>query len=347
MSRCYQAAPGVELVALDNGAVLFRSDTVSCRLEGTSASLVAGELWPRLASWRALDDLAAALPDYAAASIAGMLDELAGAGLVHARSGPPPAPAATSPAGLALAALGVDPADAAERLAALRLGVFGLGRVGALLAEGLAQAGVGGLLLADPGIEDRLAATVGRVAASAPATRLLPAPGQWSREAVADAVADLDLTICVIDRGHLAARHWVNQAALATGRPALFGELTLAGALVGPLVLPGESACYMCLRMRHLATLDEFANAFAYERELDARRQPDPDRPIFPGLAEACAGLLIAEAVKLLFGPLRPGSINAVLELEILEPALRRHVLLQRPDCPHCAGLDTAVRVGA
>jgi bacteriocin biosynthesis cyclodehydratase domain-containing protein len=200
----------------------------------------------------------------------------------------------------------------------LRLGLFGDGALAARIAEALERAGYArvdfhGTTDADTGKSHAL-----------------------SRERVAALAGDYDLVIAAFDRGWLAARHWVNRAALATGRPALFAELELTSALVGPLVLPGEGPCYMCYRMRRIAMSDTFSEAFAYEQHLDGLRRADPERPVLPGLREAAAGLVVAEATRLLFDPLVAGLVGRVVELDGLSYDLRRHEILPRPDCPHC-----------
>ena len=53
------------------------------------------------------------------------------------------------------------------------------------------------------------------------------------REVVYDVVERCDLAIACWDRGMSAAEHWVNQAAIEFGTPALFGEPARRAALPG------------------------------------------------------------------------------------------------------------------
>ena len=165
-----------------------------------------------------------------------------------------------------------------------------------------------------------------------------------SRQAIFEAAEQLDLLIVAVDRAMIAARHWSNQAALATGCPALFVDVAAVEAVIGPTVLPGETGCYTCFRMRHLATLNAFEEAMTHEHHLDARRDPQFERPAFPGLTEIAAGSAVTETFRLLFPPLLPSLANAVLRIDPLSAAFERHEVLRQPDCPHCRGIDVAVR---
>ena len=68
----------------------------------------------------------------------------------------------------------------------------------------------------------------------------------------------------------LAARG--HEVTVATSRhlPALYGQIAAARALVGPLVVPGETACYMCWRMRAIASEEDFEAAMRFEELNDA-----------------------------------------------------------------------------
>jgi bacteriocin biosynthesis cyclodehydratase domain-containing protein len=286
-------------------------------------------LRPHLDTWAGQGALVRLLPDYRAGDVKGLLDEWAAAGLLL-RRGSTPRCTPDTPLVPVLMALGLEQDDIEARLGAVRIGLFGEGRLHGLIRGSLETAGFPRVEAYASGAEE------------AGEGGSLP----LSRERVEALAADLEVLVCVSDRGQLAARHWVNRAAIATGRPALFAELELTQAFIGPLVLPGEGPCYMCYRMRRIAMSEAFADAFAYEQHLDRSRRADVSRPVLPGLAETAAGLVVLELVKLLFGPLTPSLSAQVAQLDGLTLAFQRHEVLPRPDCPHCAGVLSAVRVG-
>ena len=335
----YRAASSLDAVALADGAVLLRSDMSSCRLEGASAAVFVENILPRIRDWAGIDAVMGNLIGYAKSDVVALIEQLTSSGLIHKRSQVPPDSTRVTAARV-LAELAIDEGACLERLRTLRVGIFGLDIVGRLIGDSLVTAGIGTLLLADP---ERQHLAEGHFA-NADQTKIALAPPELSRPVVEALAAELDLMVVTFDRSFLVARHWVNRAALATGCPALFVDVSLAEAVVGPTVLPGETGCYMCFRMRHLATSDMFSEVMTHEQFLDAKRDSAGTRPIFPGLAELVAGIAISESIRLLFGPLVPAFANAVIVVDPLEARFHRHHVLRQPDCPHCKGVDVAVR---
>lgn len=316
----YRTVGTLRAIALGDDALLLKSDHASCRIEGASAKPVAEVIIPALSSWASLDDVCARAGGYARDDVAGLLDSLVEARLVITRSDKPPGDAAQAAAALSvLADIGIDETAAAKRLATLRVGVVGDGQHARWLVQSLGAQAVGTIRAL--GVEEDL-----------------------TRDGLAAAAGELDCLLVAVDAARLSARHWANQAALATGCPAIFVDVASTEAVVGPTVLPGETGCYLCFRMRHLATRDAFTEAMAHERDLDEAREPVSDRPSFPGLAPMALGALLAEAFRLLFGPLHPDLANAVLVIDAIEATQVRHEVLRQPDCPQCRGIDTAVR---
>lgn len=324
----YRATSSLDVVELPDDAILLRSDASSCKVEGESARLLASEVLPRLGDWMGIDELSERLAGYDLESLAALLDSLVEARLLLSRSEPPPR---LSPEARVLADIGIDEGLCARRLAEVRIAVLGSGAAARLLTEWLGRLGAGTI--------HRFAGADG-IASEDQA--ILP----LSKESLVGLSAELDLMLVAVDRAMLAARHWANQAALATGCPAVFVDLAAIEGVVGPTVLPGESGCYTCFRMRHLATSDLFTEVMAHERHLDARKDAGFERPAFPGLELVAAGAALAEATRLLFAPLTPSLVNAVLRIDPLSGSFERHQFLRQPDCPHCAKIDVAVRSG-
>ena len=306
-------------VHLGDDALLLKSDHASCRIEGASARPVTDAIIPALSDWASLDEVCKRAKGYAQEDIAGLLDSLVDARLVIRRSAKPRTDGQRAGALQVLADIGIDEDAAAQRLATLRIGVVGSGENARLLSEAFEKAGVGEV-------------------------RKLGREETLARESLLSIARELDCLLVVEDAARLAARHWANKAALANGCPAIFLDISSTEAVVGPTVLPGETGCYLCFRMRHLATRDAFLEAMAFERDLDKTREPVADRPSFPGLAQMALGAMMGEAFRLLFGPMRPDLANAIVVLDALEGTTARHEVLRQPDCPECRGIDTAVR---
>lgn len=314
----YRMTSSLDVVQLPEGAVLLRSDLGSCRIEGESARLLAVEVLPRLSEWTVFEDLAAALKGYDPDDVRSLLDSLVGSSLLLKSNG---IPDGSTKGARFLAELGFGELASERRLTSVRVGLAGRTRGALLIQNALEQFGVDSITAFGE-----------------------PDQPALSKEAMFAAAEHLDLIIVAVDRAMLAARHWANQAAIKTGCAALFVDISALEAVVGPTLLPGESSCYTCFKMRQLATSDAFGEVMAHEQYFDALKNPNIERMGFPGLSEMAAGAAVAEAVRLLFPPLTPWLANAVLRIDPSTLSFERHDVLRQPDCPHCRGTDHAVR---
>jgi bacteriocin biosynthesis cyclodehydratase domain-containing protein len=106
---------------------------------------------------------------------------------------------------------------------------------------------------------------------------------------------------------------------------------------VGPLYVPGESACYECFRTRRASNVDE-GRGFLALQDVAA------PLPAAAGLEQAVAGLAATLALRWLVhgDQFLPGTWYA-LELHP-QPSLEAHVLYRVPRCPVCSGLAVAAQ---
>jgi bacteriocin biosynthesis cyclodehydratase domain-containing protein len=100
-------------------------------------------------------------------------------------------------------------------------------------------------------------------------------------------------------------------------------------AVLGPTIMPGETACYHCYEMRAGGA----AAALASDRA-----NPPKKGPNIAGIAAAIAGQLLAlEAARLYskdFG--RPAALGAILVFDCRLTTLTTHRVLRHPQCPIC-----------
>jgi bacteriocin biosynthesis cyclodehydratase domain-containing protein len=358
-------APGIDSIAHEESLVL-KSDFVALRLEGASAVMVGQRVIPFLDEWRRIDDLCSHLSDYNPVAIRSLAEQLVSAGVLSASDTGPSGPADDSPWHSLLEVLGVPVGDALARLRGLRVAIFGLEHIGGQIALQLAQLGVGTFALADPGpIRTGDLVSLPLIGEPGPKSNRQEAIAQFlatrsfrpavrmfqgetlGREEVREIVAASDFAVGTFDRAFGACHHWINTACLETGIPAVYCDLQGIRAYVGPVVFPGETACYMCWRMRYLATRDNFAEAMAYESAMDKRKAPQASsRPLFPPLVGWAASLASLEILKIALGLAVPRTANRVLELDGLDLTMQEHRFLHRPDCPACEGIVQAVKRG-
>ncbi|WP_405529175.1 TOMM precursor leader peptide-binding protein [Streptomyces avidinii] len=225
---------------------------------------------------------------------------------------------------------------------AIRVRVRGSGRVGAVIAAVLAGAGVGRVEVLDGGRVEPAdvapggldPASVGRPRAES-AGRLVreSAPGRAPR-AGEDEGAEPALALVVVaprDGLHAwapdpdTAADWVG-----AGIPHLYAGVLEGTGLVGPLVLPGTTACAGCMER------DRVDRDAAWPRMLVQWRSAHRRRAAAPcdlGLSTAVAGLAAAHALAFLDGRL-PASTAARWEAALPTLHWEHTPLLPHPDCP-------------
>lgn len=284
-----------------------------------------------------------------------LLGRLAEAGLIADGSAgrPGKAGAATSADGALdplradLASLSVidpQPDGALRRLAArraLRVQVRGAGRVGAAVAALLSASGVGRVEVLDSGSVEPWEVSPGGLPAEAvgerravAARRLVgrSAPGgrapRTTRSESDEKGHEPGLSLVVVTpRDGLAA--YLPDPALAeswitTGTPHLYAGVLEATGFVGPLVLPGGTACAGCVQEARTDREPMWPRMLAQWRSGAAEALPACDL----GLATAVAGLAAAHALAFLDGEL-PASVGARFEASL--PLLEWRAERMRP----------------
>lgn len=204
-----------------------------------------------------------------------------------------------------------EPGGALERLAArrsMRVQVRGAGRVGAAVAAVLSASGVGRVDVLDGGCTEPWDVAPGGLPEEAVGERRDVAARRLVRRVATGAPpraggeAGLSLVIVaprdgfdayVPDPG--AAAEWI-----ATGTPHLYAGVVEGTGVVGPLVLPGGSACAGCLALRRADRDPGWPRMVAQWRS--GRRSTAVACDL--GLATAVAGLAAAHALSYLDGGL-------------------------------------------
>ncbi|MEU4726996.1 MULTISPECIES: TOMM precursor leader peptide-binding protein [unclassified Streptomyces] len=224
----------------------------------------------------------------------------------------------------------------------IRVRVRGSGRVGALIAAVLAGAGVGRVEVLDGGRVEAAdvapgglgAGSVGRLRAEA-AGKLVreSAPGRAPRAGEAEGPEPGLALVVVAPRDGLqawapdpdTAADWV-----ATGVPHLYAGVLEGTGVVGPLVLPGATACAGCMERERVDRDTAWPRMLVQWRSAHRRRA---SAACDLGLSTAVAGLAAAHALSFLDGEL-PASTGSRWEAAL--PALHWEPTPVRPhpDCP-------------
>ncbi|MFD5419743.1 ThiF family adenylyltransferase [Streptomyces sp. NPDC127069] len=233
---------------------------------------------------------------------------------------------------------------------AIRVRVRGSGRVGALVAAVLAGAGVGRVEVLDGGrVEPADVApgglgpgSVGRLRAEAARALVREsAPGRVPREGDPEGPGPEVALVVVTPRDGLQA--WAPDPAtaadwVATGTPHLYAGVLEGTGLVGPLVLPGVTACAGCMERERVDGDPAWPRMLVQWRTAHRRRER---AACDLGLSTAVAGLAAAHALAFLDGRL-PASTGSRWEAAL--PALHweRSELSPHPECPCGASVPAA-----
>ncbi|MCU7924491.1 MAG: TOMM precursor leader peptide-binding protein [Candidatus Thiodiazotropha sp. (ex Dulcina madagascariensis)] len=356
----FTLTPGTEVVTLGTGNVVFRSPAQSLQLEGESARLFADRIVPMLDGQTSVKAISGKL-SIAHDGLSSQLQMLADAGVLVKRTQPTPADTTrniATPFHDLLQSLEVSHERVVKRLSEMRIVIIGVGSSGAQIADQLARVGIGRLVLADPfrcrnddlsvmpilpqnavgsfradvlveALKERGLITDQSIEADTEA---------FSETHLLDICRNADLLVCLPDNHLGRVRHWVNRIALQTDIPALFGEMNGHKAIAGPLVIPNETACYMCWRMRYLACAEDFTESMALE---ESRNESDAgtllEEPTLPPLATILAGIMSTEALKAMLAIGTPSLAGKTVEINAWNLDLGRHHVLRRPACPVCA----------
>ncbi|MGW5778603.1 TOMM precursor leader peptide-binding protein [Streptomyces sp. NPDC003863] len=253
-----------------------------------------------------------------------------------------------------------EPDRAARTLAArraLRVRVRGAGRVGTAVAALLAAAGVGSVEVLDAGRVEPWETSPGGLPAESVGERRATAArrlvGRWTREAgrpggpgrpggtrgrcersgSGEGRGEPGLSLVVVTpRDGLGAyvpdpvpaEPWVS-----TGTPHLYAGVLEATGVVGPLVLPGGTACARCLQEERTDRDPVTPRLLAQWRS----GAPHPLPACDLGLATAVAGLAAAHALAFLDGDL-PASTGTRWEASLPLLEWRAERLRPHPACP-------------
>jgi bacteriocin biosynthesis cyclodehydratase domain-containing protein len=284
-----------------------------------------------------------------------LVDRLARAGLVDdARGGGPAADSLRTkeevlqrlrPDLASLSLTTPEPGGPLARLAArraLRVRVQGAGRVGALLASVLSGAGVGEVDVRDVGRVQPWDVAPGGLPAESVRERRDTAARAAVRRAAPDrpprhahspgsGAGEPGLSLVIITPRDDVAVHAPDPRAaeplMASGTPHLYAGVVEGTGVVGPLVLPGESACAGCLHEDRTDRDPVWPRLIAQWRSGRARQIGACDL----ALSTTVAGLAAAHALAFLDGA-SPSGTGARWEVSV--PGLNWH---SRPVRPHPA----------
>lgn len=350
--------PAASVTPMDDG-ILLQSDLGSYQLQGRDIRVFVTDVMPMLEQNKTLEEICAALADYDNDSIASVINVLKECGLVEEIS----------------ESADVPPWPAHERfirqwkseeandggLHQKRVLITGLEPWAIKAADELATVGIAHLHLIDHGVitEDDLLfhrAFSDRHLGMNRAEALkdtLQACTAWC-----DVTIETDITLSdtgvfepqrddtwdlvMITLGNEAqyAIKAISEYVQHKGLTALYGAVDGLESHVGPLVVPGETACWNCLRLRKIGASENPALSHVLENSALENQLSNRARSVLSPMVSVNGHQLAMEAIKLLSGFTRSDLSNHVRIQNLVTGESEQHQIIPVPWCDVCGGPD-------
>ena len=244
--------------------------------------------------------------------------------------------------------------DPQKALKNARVAVIGVGRLGSIVASNLLSSGVGRLRLIDArpvGNHDigpvytqqdhgarRAEAARWRLGQVNPFVELSTADGEIdTAENLKQTIGDCDLLIVCEDEPAVKIFEAANEACLQKKIPWLGVGLSGVQGVIGPLVIPGETPCYRCYKLRERGNAPHVDEYTSFEDYLRA----NPDHQVKQGSLRAFDSLIgslaALEVVYALTNISDPKSLGNLLVVDLLSFDIEAHPILRLPRCPVCS----------
>lgn len=255
----------------------------------------------------------------------------------------------------ASAAPATHPEEIQARLRDSRVVVLGCGGLGSWTLSGLACAGVGSLVLVDDDVVELSnlnrqilfrRADLGARKATVAAQALAAFDPGLDLEAVCKRVRSKADVAALLDGADLLVEtaewppydlsRWINEACTEAGVPHISAGQAPPILRVGPLYVPGVTACHEC---QEAATREAFP--FAAELEAFRRSRPAPMAATLGPASGLIGSLLAMEALHWLSGLAEPATFGACLGIDLETLRVRSEPIARRPGCPVCATAPT------
>jgi bacteriocin biosynthesis cyclodehydratase domain-containing protein len=221
-----------------------------------------------------------------------------------------------------------------ERLAIARVLLVGSGLFGLSIADLMHRSGVGGLAVIDASVTGAPSADW-RIAHGADAiiTESMDALGQR----VDEAVDSVDLVICATVGVAGGVLSMVNRICCAAGTRLLLASSSEGRLDLGPLVQPGETACYECALLREQSLSSAAMENLLYRAhaETESARQRTIGEAV--PVTTMYAALVATEAVRVLTGIAAPTLLNHMTSVEGVRGSMRTNRIPRVPRCPVCS----------
>lgn len=346
--------PFFHVVPFSDGRVQLRSAYRALVISGAGAPELIRLLFPLLDGTRTQDEIVAACSGHAPDAVRHALAVLQEKAVLEDAADIDDA--VLSPADRAAFAEQVrlfssfvgNPARCQAGLQVKRVTLVGLTPLGVATARQLADCGVGSLQLVPTSPSEAAAGSAlvdeSNGSGSHCLVHLAPPAGDAIESSLSAACAGAHLVVVPNDGPGPGVNRMVNDVCLSLKVPWLPVVLFGNDVAIGPLVVPGESACFTCYELRMKGNLVFAEEYLAFEEHLlrgDGSRVSQGALNVYPGVV---AGLAAIEAVKFLTKFTYPLAFGRLIRFNFVNYQFIVHPVLRLPRCPRCGPIQPLVR---
>lgn len=222
----------------------------------------------------------------------------------------------------------------AERLNRQSLAILGVNCIARQLAASLTASGVENVRVLDhPRLRNlRFFDEAGTLKAGQWPASLRP-PEKWKNEVDPESLGCL---IATSDFGGHEAMHEWNRFCVQCHKHFLPVVLQDLVGYVGPLVIPGETACLECVRMRRSSHLEDYELQRITE---ESAFEGQGAIGFHPSMASILGDLAALELIKFYSEALPQPKVGTLIEVNLLATGLTSRKVLKVPRCPACSPL--------
>ncbi|MDH5762612.1 MAG: TOMM precursor leader peptide-binding protein [Nitrospinota bacterium] len=143
---------------------------------------------------------------------------------------------------------------------------------------------------------------------------------------------EVDLLIACLDVPDHMFFQAVNASCLETDTRWMHVSLSGTRGLMGPTIIPRQSACYACYDKRVASNATDLQSYLAYQ----IQRKPNVSEGYLNPLASSLAQQVSLEVSRIISGFAPPKTIGRLYEFEATSPLVKDHDVLRLPRCPAC-----------
>ena len=143
---------------------------------------------------------------------------------------------------------------------------------------------------------------------------------------------EVDFLIACQDTADYRFFQTINTACLETQTRWMHVAISGTKGLMGPTIIPQQSACYVCYDKRLASNASELQGYLAYQKQTNPSTNEGSLNPLWSTLAEQ----VTLEATRIISGFAPPQTIGRLYEFEATTPLVEGHDVLRLPRCPAC-----------